>query len=126
MDRVTGLQPLSGPRKGAPCVIVNTFDKVHVTGHIGADFISRGPHALQGSRQDARVIEDEDIARGQVFRQVPHAGIFQPSVTVHDQKTRGILRVSRSQRNQAFRQIEMKVGKVHGRHGLWAREGAGS
>ena len=88
MDRVAGLQAFAGTRERAPCVVVDTLDQVHVAGHIGADLVARGPHALEGSRQHARVIEDKDIAGGQVARQVSHGRVFQTAIAVHDKKPR--------------------------------------
>lgn len=109
---IARLQPLAGSCQRQPIGAGLLSHQIDVHRHVRAERIPGRTHTFQGRRNDARIVENEMIASIEIARQIPDRRILQPSIAVHDQQTRRILRRHRPQRDMAFWQIEIEGRQI--------------
>lgn len=73
------------------------LNEIDIDRDIVAGLIPRGSDTLESRRDDARVVEYENITLVQISRQIPYVSIVQPPVAIHDQQPRRVLRLDGSQ-----------------------------
>ena len=99
-------EPLGIPDEGLPAT------KIDALVQRGADF-RIAPPTFELCGNNARIVENENIAGPQHLRQVPHAAILERAAFAHDQHARSIARPRRAQRDAFYRQFEIEEVNFH-------------
>ncbi len=106
LDRVALAQALARLRQRPPGGIADPLDQRDLDRHLAAP-------AEEAGRQDAGVVEDQEIPRAQKRRQVAHHRLAQwPAV--HQEQPRCVARPDRRLRDQLGRQLEIEQVDAHG------------
>ena len=118
IDRLADAQPLGVADESLPAAQVDPLVER------GADAgVAPSPFELGGD--DARIVEDQTVARPQPLRQVAHPGIGHRTAS-HHKHPRRIARARRAERNALGRQIEIEGVDAHYRDRACGRVSAGA
>jgi len=111
-DEVTNIETPRRLREGAPAALVHPLGQIERHRRL-----VRSAHAytFERRRNDARVVEYEDIVRLQQRRKIAHYTILEQRITArpHDQQARSIARHGRMEGYAVLGQIEVEVSRTH-------------
>jgi hypothetical protein len=74
-----------------------------------------GAPALQPRRDNPGVVQHQDVAGPQLVRQVGDPQVLQRRPWRHQEQPRGIPRADGPQGDAVLGQVEVEIGKLHGR-----------
>ena len=126
MHAIADLETFRGTREGAPGTVSDLLRQIEIDLRL---HLSARTHARERRRNDARVVEDERVARIEQARQIANRLIGKIGIVaratalyrMHDQQARRIPRLGGTQRDGAIGQLEVeKVGAHRVRVSLYA------
>ena len=115
MDDIAHAQAFGRADEGAPGGGVDTLVQIDLNSDIPATADSAGRAcAVQGGRDDARIVEHHEIAGTQDGRQIPHSPIRQLTLGIDVKEPGCVTRTRWTQGNALLWEREIKIGYAHG------------